>query len=793
MELFKLFGTIAVKNDEAKKALDETIDKAEKTHSKISGAFKKIAKAGLVAGTAIGTAVAGITTVAVKSYAEYEQLTGGVEKLFGSSAKKIMQYSKDAYKNAGLSANEYMEQITGFSASLISSLGGDTEKAAKIGNMAINDMSDNVNVFGSNVEDVQNAYSGFAKQNYTMLDNLKLGYGGTKEEMQRLIEHANELGKAQGKNADLSINSYADVIEAIHRVQEEMNITGTTAKEAESTISGSIGMTKSAWENLMTGLADSNANIPELVGNVVSSASSVVKNVIPVVKEVLESIPVAISEISPKAGEAFQKIVDFAEKVFPKVKTVAETAFTAITNAITFLSEHTGLLVGVASAIGVIVAAVELYNAVAVVKAAMAAAEVTSVWGLVAAYAAQAGAMIVAVAPYALIVAAIAGVIAAGVALYKNWDKVTEFCSNLWNKIKEVFGNIKDFIVNVWNSVVEVFSTVFETIKNVVTVGIMLVGEIIKAGMQIIFAPWMFLWENCKEYIVAAWEFIKGKVSTAINAVKTVITTVMNAVKNVVKTVWDAIKSVFTTVLNAIKSVVSSVWNSIKGVISNVMNSIKTVISNAWNSVKTTVSNAINGVKSTISSGLNAAKSTVTSVLDGIKSKFTSIFEGCKTIVTGAISKIKGAFNFSWSLPKLKLPHPKISGKFSLNPPSVPKFSIEWYKKAMSAPMIMTKPTVFDYDPATGKAKVGGEAGSEVVSGTSTLMAMIRNAVAESNETLIYYLKKIIELLARYFPQIIDELNGMELVLDDGTLVGRIAPKMDKELGKIRDRKDRGR
>ena len=190
----------------------------------IGKAVKTGVKVAVGALASLTGALAGIGISAIKSYADYEQLVGGVNKLFGDSSNTIMKYAQDAYKNAGISANTYMEQITSFSASLISSLGGDTAKAAEIGNMAINDMADNANTFGTSIESIQNAYQGFAKQNYTMLDNLKLGYGGTKEEMQRLIDKANELREAQGVTTKLTIDSYADVVQAIHTVQEEMKI-----------------------------------------------------------------------------------------------------------------------------------------------------------------------------------------------------------------------------------------------------------------------------------------------------------------------------------------------------------------------------------------------------------------------------------------------------------------------------------------------------------------------------------------------------------------------------------------
>lgn len=233
----------------------------------------------------------------------YEQLVGGVDKLFGESSKQVQQYAAEAYKTAGLSANEYMEQATSFSASLISSLGGDTELAANYANEAIKDMSDNVNVFGSDMESVQNAYQGFAKGNFTMLDNLKLGYGGTKEEMQRLLRHAEELnGYMEGS---LSIDNYADIIEAIHTVQEEMKISGATEAEAMGTVEGSINATKAAWANFQLALG-TGQGIDTAITNLVSSASAAATNIMPLLSTIGASIGTALQGLITQASAYIQ-------------------------------------------------------------------------------------------------------------------------------------------------------------------------------------------------------------------------------------------------------------------------------------------------------------------------------------------------------------------------------------------------------------------------------------------------------------------------------------------------------
>ena len=240
----------------------------------------------------LGSALINVGKQAITSYADYEQLVGGVETLFKDSAGIVENYANNAYKTAGLSANQYMETVTGFSASLLQSLDGDTAKSAEVADMAISDMADNANKMGTSMESIQNAYQGFAKQNYTMLDNLKLGYGGTKTEMERLLQDATALS-----GVEYDINSLSDVYEAIHVIQDELGVTGTTAKEASSTISGSVGMMQSAWQNLLTGIADDNQDFGQLVDNFVESLVTVASNLLPRIQTVMDGIGTLITEL----------------------------------------------------------------------------------------------------------------------------------------------------------------------------------------------------------------------------------------------------------------------------------------------------------------------------------------------------------------------------------------------------------------------------------------------------------------------------------------------------------------
>jgi uncharacterized protein YukE len=294
MNVFELFASITLDTDDYEKQLGEAKQK--------TSTFGDVLKATLTSQaivTGVKTIANGIRSIgqaSLKGYAEYEQLVGGIDTLFGeTTAKKVISYAENAYMTAGLSANQYMETVTSFSASLLQSLGGDTEAAAEYANMAITDISDNANKMGSSMESIQNAYQGFAKQNFTMLDNLKLGYGGTKEEMQRLLDKAEEIS-----GIEYDISSYADIVEAIHVVQDEMGIAGATADEAATTISGSAAAMKSAWTNLLTGLAAGNADIDALLNNFLESLKTTAGNVLPVVKTVLTSMGKVIEEKAPE-------------------------------------------------------------------------------------------------------------------------------------------------------------------------------------------------------------------------------------------------------------------------------------------------------------------------------------------------------------------------------------------------------------------------------------------------------------------------------------------------------------
>ena len=305
-----------------------TLGKVQDVGKKAFGAIS-----GAIAGAAV--AVGGLITSAIQSYAEFEQLTGGVETLFKTSSDVVIEYANNAYKTAGLSANQYMTTVTGFSASLLQSLGGDTEKAAQVGNMAVTDMADNANKMGTSMEAIQYAYQGFAKQNYTMLDNLKLGYGGTKSEMERLLEDAEKLSGVK-----YDITNLNDVYNAVHVIQTELGITGTTALEAEETISGSLNAAKSAWANLLTGIADDNQDFDKLVNNFVDSVGIAAKNLLPRIETALVGVGSLITGLLPVIVNEIPAIIDgVLPSILNSAIQIVMTILTGITDNLPLITE----------------------------------------------------------------------------------------------------------------------------------------------------------------------------------------------------------------------------------------------------------------------------------------------------------------------------------------------------------------------------------------------------------------------------------------------------------------------
>lgn len=381
------------------------------------------------------------------------------------------------------------------------------------------------------------------------------------------------------------------------------------------------------------------------------------------------------------------------------------------------------------------------------------------------------------------------------------WNGISTFFTNIWNTIKNVVQVGIMFIVElfnaafqlitlpfrfIWENCKETIMSIWNTIKTTISTALTAIQTTISNVWTAVSNFFVSIWTSISTFVSTIWNQISTTVSTIINAIKTTVTNVFNSIKTTITNIFNAIKTTITNVLNAISTFISTIWNAIKTTITNVVNAVKTTITNVFNAVKTTVTNAfnsikstttnvwngiktaittplnaakttisnvVNSVKTTISNGFNAAKNTVTNVFNSIKNSISNVMNSAKTAVQNAINNIKSKFNFSWSLPKLKMPHPKISGSFSLNPPSVPKFSIEWYKKAMGNGMILDAPTIFGFNSKTGKFLAGGEAGSETVVGTKSLMNMIRTAVKESNS-------EVIKTIVSYFDVVLNNIRS---------------------------------
>lgn len=500
---------------EAKKAGEDS-EEAGKKFDKVKTAATALGTAAAAATAALAAAAVKLGTEVISAYADYEQLVGGVETLFKDSSGKVMEYATDAYKTAGLSANEYMETVTGFSASLISSLGGDTEKAAEYANMAITDMSDNANKMGSDMASIQNAYSGFAKQNYTMLDNLKLGYGGTKEEMQRLLEDAEKLS---GVKYDIS--SYSDIIDAIHVIQTEMDITGTTAKEAEATISGSIGMLKSSFQNLITGLGDADADIDKLCDNVVNSFNSVVKNITPVVRNLAKTVPNALEGILDAIAPLLPELLEMGVGLFEALLSGFTSVLPELMN--TAASLVTTLVQGIIEALPLVVEAAAQFIT-------------TLVQGI-------------AEALPTLIPAAV--------------ETVTTIVSTLIENIPLLIDAALQLIQGLAEGVLEAIPVLLEAlpelIESLVTTLLDAIPQIIETGVKLLTALITNLPQIIAEIVRAMPQIITGIVS----ALGEGVSQVAEVGKNLVRGLWQGIQSLAGWLWDKVSGWISSIWDGI--------------------------------------------------------------------------------------------------------------------------------------------------------------------------------------------------------------------------------------
>ena len=790
MDIFSLVGKItinyadAVNNiEKVSKSAKDTAETLEDVDKKADGAGDSVEDAGQaaknadsgfttwkatlanLASTAITKVISGCTQLAEKMadvtksavghYAEYEQLVGGVETLFKDSSGKLIGYAEKAYKTAGMSSNQYMDTATSFAASLIQGLGGDTAKAVELTNLAITDMSDNSNKMGTDIGSIQDAYQGFAKQNYTMLDNLKLGYGGTQSEMIRLINDSGVLGE---KIESLDNVTFDQMIEAIHKIQDNLGITGTTALEAGTTISGSWSSVQALFENILT--------------KVGSKLAPTVMGFLQQLSDWMETID--WDAFATSVGDALQRVFDWIQKIdfttfFEKgmdgvtefIEGLGDFATKAIEvigdiqSFIDILITLSPIILGIVTTLGSLAVAFKIGEIIDSVKTAMT--------GLFAAMSAN---------PIVAVIAIIAGLVVALVTLWNTNEDFRNAVTAIWDSIK-----------NVWESVKEAFANFVAAIGEKIEAVKVFFGNLKDAALEKFSAM--------KEVVLDKFSQIKETMGTTMQAAKDTVSEKLQNMKNAYSEHGGGIKGIAAAAMEGVKGYYSAGYTFIDNLTGGKLSAVANKFKSKMSEAKQAVLNKISEIKNSFSNGLGNAYSTVTNILGNIKNKFSNIMDSAKNIVSNAINRIKSFFNFSWSLPHLKLPHISISGSFSLTPPSVPHFGISWYKKAMDDGMIMNQPTIFGYNAKSNQFLAGGEAGSETVVGTQSLMDMIRGAthdgVVDEVHSLRLDLNTLIEFLYNWLPQ----LANLKLVTDTGVLAGELAPAMDEELVRIFDKEGR--
>lgn len=693
MNVFELFASLSLDASGYEEGLDSAESKGKGFASglgkTLGGAAKAVGAASVAAVGAAATGITSLTTQAVQAYGSYEQLVGGVNKIFGDSADQVMANADRAFTTAGMSANQYMETVTSFSASLIQSLGGDTVKAAEYADMAIADMSDNANTFGTDISSIQNAYQGFAKQNYTMLDNLKLGYGGTKSEMERLIADAAALSdefEVQYDEAGNLVYGYGDIVEAIHIVQENMQITGTTAKEASDTIQGTAGSLQAAWQNLVIGLGDANADLAPLIDNVVQSALQMVNNIKPIAIQAVQGISALIEGFAPV----------LAQELPPLIMELLPTLANAIVMLINAVTSVLPQLIGailpplLQAVTGVIMA---LLQALPQVLSVLSEQLPVILQQIIPA--------ILSLLPL-LIQTGIEFILAIAQGLADNIDL-------LMGAVMSVIHYLVDELLTPEN-----------------------IALFITTANQIILALAEGIIENIPEILGAIVVLIANIILGLADALPDIAAQVVGFVVSLGENLAGLFEEWFG---DTGREMFAAIGEWFKGIYQWGVNVGQWIIDKK-NQVTNTVSQFFTNIGNFFSNGFNNIRTKVTNGLNAIKEKFTGIFDRVKETVKNAIEYIKGLFNFDWSLPDIKLPHFSISGKLDLlaAPPQIPSVSVDWYAKAMNTPYILNDATIFG--AANGKLLGGGERGSELVVGTNTLMSMMKKAVGGVNNPI---------------------------------------------------------
>lgn len=667
---------------EAQASLESLKNQTGSSLQKLSGTINGIGDsmikvgAGMTAGFTLP--VAGAVGGVIKSFAGLEQALGGVETLFKDSAGTVIKNSETAYKRAGISGVKYMEQVTSFSASLLQGLGGDTVQASKYADMAIVDMADNANKFGTNIQDIQNAYQGFAKDNYTMLDNLKLGYGGTQEEMARLVNESGVMGdsfKATAKNVkDIPFDK---LIQAIHVTQERMGITGTTAKEASETVAGSFESMKASAQNLVAGLGQKNADIKGLMENLKETIITFKNNIVRVLGTIWDNLPLSpwqkwIGAIVVSAGPVLTvvgtitKVVGGIVGIVSKVSSAVSALITGFQSATAGGTAISGVFGSIGSAIGAISGPVWVVIGLIALFVA----------GLVGLYKSSEEFRDKVNSAFQAVSKAVSSAINEVVAFVKQifgsliswWNEnhqlILQTAETIWSAIKAVIETIVNAIAPVieagWNAIVPIVTTVWNAIKNAIETVLNVILGIIKLVMQIINGDWSGAWETIKEITSTIWEGIKTGIEIAIqgliaiiqaglNLLKEIWTVIWNVIATVLQTIWDLIVSIVQTAIQVVSGVINAVLTFISDLWNNIWNGILTILQTVWNAITGTVTTVINAIKTTIETVLNTISNIWNTIWGGIKDFTGSVWDGISSIISGILGVITGVITSAWN------------------------------------------------------------------------------------------------------------------------------------------------
>lgn len=738
-------------------SMKDATSSASKMTSVMQGIGSGVAKVGkglAIAGTAAATAVTALVSKSVGAFADYEQLTGGVETLFGAGGRSVEEYAQSvgksvsdiqgkydslmsaqnavlenankAYMTAGMSANEYMDTVTGFSASLISSLGGDTNKAADYANSALVDMSDNANKMGTDMESIKNAYQGFAKQNYTMLDNLKLGYGGTQEEMKRLLSDAEKL---TGQRYDIS--SFADITQAIHAIQTQMDITGTTAKEASTTISGSWGSLKAAFQNVLVGLTTGGDMFNQSLDALVDSAKTFGQNVIPAITGALSGVgslieslaPVIVAELPSMVSDILPHLVSAAKSLVTGLISQLPALGRAVLDAIPSIFDGMTDVIG-ESSVGKLKGSFEgLKNTITDTFSNIGPMLKDFCEGGISTFCdALSTAMDLASGAISVIEALspVIGAVAGAIITYKG-------AVMLWNAA-ETAKNVVMGISTAAQWALNVAMTANPIGIVIVAIGALVGAFIVLWNKSEGFRNfWINLWEKVKAIVTSAWEGIKAgfeKIKNGISAVKEKVSTMWNGVKEKTSELWGGVKNVVSEKLNNIKSAYDAHGGGLKGATFAAIEGVKEYYRTGYDAINQLTGGKLGEVVNAVGAKMEAVKSKFGEAFGNVKNTVMTIFENIKNgiveKITAAVDTVKNVFtkisdtvSSVWDKIKSLLKAPKIVQTGTVTVMGVdtpiPKFGLDWNAKGG----IMTRPTAFGF--ANGKIQMGGEAGAEAI------------------------------------------------------------------------------